>query len=367
MKRAFYLFNAAIGLILILGIAGCASSPEVEEQPVEEQSIEEQQTEVLQEEPVESPAAALLSQIEEARRAAEEAGAREYYPEQFATADFAAQRAQDLFNAEDTDAALAEGRKALAWYRMLKIGMDIRDLRQKILEYSFDVEDPEGFADAEAKYGEAVEKFELEHEEAERLSMQALAAYQTVCNNGFMRIAEEERARALEIIELCDSIKAARSMASDYQAASETFASAERLGEQGLWEESCKGYRDASILFAEVYQNALYKRNVANEAMNAARARQEASTALALEADEIAPLPDEEEEAAANAEEAVAAPEVEPAAEEDAAAFYESESAIISGEEITIDSETAPEESAALETGIESGEEHSIEDQEATE
>ena len=311
MKKTFYLFCAAMGLTLIFGLASCASSPKAEDQLVEDvediedaedvenvEDVEEPQPVVAREEgPMDTATAEIFSQIEEARRAAEQAGAGDYYPDQLEAANLAARMSRDLLNSGNSDGAISEGRKALAWYQMLKNGMEIRELRQKILEYGFDAEDPEGFADAEAKYGEAMEKFELEPQQSLELSRQAIAAYWTVCNNGFMGIAAEEKARALENIELCNSIKADRSMPDEYQAASGTFSRAESLAEQNTWEDACKAYRDASNLFAGVYQNAMYKRELAEKAMNAARARQAASTALALEADAIAPLPDEDAEA----------------------------------------------------------------------
>lgn len=279
-------FNLASALILALAIAGCASSPDAEEQLVEEQSEDESMG---------GTDAALLDQIEEARRAAEESGARERFPDELAAADLAAGRARDLFNEGNDGAAVEEGHRALDWYQALKASMDSLALREKILEYGFDEEDPEGFADAEAKYAEARESFEASPEQASELSLQALAAYQAVCDGGFMRIAEEERARALEAREQCDSIRAERSMAGEYRAAARTFDSAAALGERLEWEDACRSYRDAAAMFAEVYQGALHKRNVADEAMRAARERQEASRELAVEADRIAPLPDENE------------------------------------------------------------------------
>lgn len=293
MKKS--LCPAAMALLLFLGAAGRASSLEAEE------PAEAPPAAVSQERSAGSPAAELLRQVDDARKEAENAGASELYPEQFAEADSIAERARDIFNAGGADAAMQEGEQALAWYRFLKNCAGARGLRQKILEYGFDGEDPEAFADAEAKYGEAIRMLDSDPAAAEELSMQALAACQAVCNAGFMRIAEEERSRALEAMATCDSIKAARSMPSEHQAASSAFDSAGKLGEQGLWEECCKGYRDSSLLFGEVYQGALYKRNAAENAISSARARQEASRALALEADEIAPLSDDEETAEAGA------------------------------------------------------------------
>ena len=306
MKKK-YALAAAMPLVLAFGILGCASSPETkeaEEPPiVESQPIVE--TEPAEERPVGPSQAAndeaarrasdIQGQIQDARRDAESAGAREHYPDQFGQADSSARRSQELLGAGEASASLAEGQKALSWFQLLKNLAEARNLRETILEYGFDVEDPQSFADAEAKHGEALACFDSNPEQANELSRQALEGYLAVCNSGFMRIAEEEKGRALEARKLCDSIMAARSMAGDYQAATRAFNNAEQSGMQGAWEDACKGYRDSAAMFSDVYQSALYKKNVADEAMRAARARQKASSALALEADRIAPLPDEDE------------------------------------------------------------------------
>ena len=124
---------------------------------------------------IEGQAAALFAgqlqaEIEAAREAAIEAGAREYYPEQFGMAEAAAAQALEAYNRGDMETAYAEGQKVLAWYQMLKTGIDIRDLRQKILENGFDTEDPEAFAAAEAKYNDAVMQFTADAENARAVS-----------------------------------------------------------------------------------------------------------------------------------------------------------------------------------------------------
>ena len=326
---------AAMPLILVFGIAGCASSPEpvepdvptvVEEQPILEPVIEEtpvveeppveeivEEQPPVQEEPVveETPvveeqkptpsdedlkrAKALQRQIQSARRDAEKAGAKERYRKQFAQAADSAKSSQDYLDGGDVDAALEEGNKALYWFQLLKNLAEVRNFRPTILEYGFDKEEPRRFADAEAKRKDALSNFDSNPEQANKLSQQALEGYKAVYDNGFKRIAQEERERALEAREQCNSIKASRSMPSEYQAAAKALSGAEASGKKGAWEEASKGYRDSSAMFSDVYQSSLYKKNLADEAIRAARARQEASRALALEADKIAPLPDEEE------------------------------------------------------------------------
>ncbi len=238
--------------------------------------------------------------IKEIKQAAEDAGARGYYPEQFSMAENLEAEALASYNAynetgspEDFNNAFDKGTTAESYYTMLLSGMNIRDLRQKIIENNFDSEYPEKYAYAEELYGKAVAAFGIDNDTARKTSSEALAAYEEVCSLGFERMAMEEKARSDEMKGLCDSIKASRSMSSEYKEASGLYASAEEMGASGEWEQSYKTYRDAGLFFAEIYQSVLYKKNVADEAMNAAKERQDASTALALEADRIAPLPED--------------------------------------------------------------------------
>ena len=304
MKKE-YALAAAMPFILAFMVLGCASSPETqkaeeppvaEEQPIAEAAAKTEPTkDLIDEDKGASRASDLQRQIQDAQEDAKRAGANELYPEQFGKAESGAQRSRELLAAGDAAASYAEGRNALLWFQILKNLADARNLRETILEYGFDAEESEAFADAEAKYGEALAILDSSPEQANELSLQALEAFQAVRDSGFRRIAEGERARAIEARELCDSITAARSMSSEYQSAAGTFNNAEQSESQGDWEGASKGYRDAASMFAEVYQSALYKKNAADEAMRAARARQETSRALALEADKIAPLPDEDE------------------------------------------------------------------------
>lgn len=239
-------------------------------------------------------AADLQRQMQGARKDAEAAGAMDHFPELFAQAVESYQAAQGLLADGDVEAALAEGREALLLLEILGNLANALNLKETILEYGFDDEEPEAFADAEAKYADALAGFAAGKSGADELSRQPLDAYQSVLSSGFARIAEEERARAIEAKALCDSIKAERSMQAEYHAADGLFADAAQSGVRGAWEAACKGYRDAAAIFAEAYQNALYKKEAAEDAMRTARARQEASRELGIEADKTAPLPDED-------------------------------------------------------------------------
>ena len=312
---------AAMPLIFIFGAAAYANAPDAvapdappaaaqqeqqmakEEKPVLVSDTEEALSEGASQSSNEDIAVALQEQIQNVRKAAELAGAGELYPNQFELAASAAQSSRERFNAGEADASIAEGTRAHSLFRLLKKLADANNLRNVILEYNFDAEEPQIFADAEAKQAEAIANFDSNPSHANEVSRQALEAYQIVCNIGFMGIAEEEHARAIDAMSLCDSIMAARSMEKSYQAGFNALNSADKISKRGAWEDASKGYRDSAAMFSDAYQSALYKKNIADEAMRVARARQEASSALAFEADKIAPLTDED----------APSPQIEPA------------------------------------------------------
>lgn len=288
--------------------------------------------------------------LAEKKRAAEEAGVRGYYPEQFAMAEAVETEAFEAYESGDMKTAVAKYKDAVTYYSVLCDGMEIRDLRQKIIENNFDTLYADAYAEAEAQYSAAANAFGVDNENALKMSAQALASYKELCSAGFENLATQEKTRSDEMKKLCDSIKASRSLSKAYNEASGVYASAVSYGESGDWEAAYKTYRESSLYFAEIYQNVLYKKNAADEAMNAAKNRQDASTALALEADRIAPLPEGYEENEAGAGAGVSGSEIESGG---GAVSYE-------GEEVHVGESS--ENTYAEETGSESGREYSVED-----
>ncbi len=251
------------------------------------------------------------------RREAVDAGADSYYPEQFGAADATVDEAKALRDSGDLSGCYDRAQLALIRYQILIEGMKAVALRQKIDKYDFSKYAPEEYLTGETKYGEAAETYGSSDAASLESMKAAVASYRKVANAGFRAFAEKEIAQADEAKKLCDSIKASRSVKADFDAAQSKYDHAAGAGARDEWENAWNGYVEARDGFSLAYQNALLKKNAADNAISAAKARQASSAELASKADKLAPLP---ENAEGYSDEPYVIEGAEPAATEPAAA-----------------------------------------------
>lgn len=267
-------------------------------------------------------AAELSQALDKERQATVDSGANSYYPEQFSMADSSRDAAISLFEKEDYPAAYDEAQRALMRYQTLRKGKQAVELKATIDTNQFAQYDSESYALGIQKYEAAVVAYGNADAEALDHASQSVALAQKVTNTGFRMWSEELIEKNGEIQALCDSIKAKRSMAREYEEAEAIFTKAQEFGRADEWENAYNAYSSSVVAYTDVYQGALLKKNAADLAISAAAARQAKSTELALRADEIAPLPEgtpgfENEEAPAQdvTEEPVEEVEEEPVIE----------------------------------------------------
>jgi len=237
----------------------------------------------------------LEASIKEARAAAVLAGADIYYPDQFADADSAAEKALSLREASDLAGAYDAGQKALLRYQTLTKGMEAVALKQKIDRNQFARHAPEEYAQAGVKYDEAAASYGSADAAALESASASVALYKKVNNAGFKVLSDEMVMKTDEIKALCDAIKASRSMPEPYDAAQTLYDEAFARGNADDWEAAYEKYSDATVAFTGVFQEVTLKRNAADVAIAAAKNRQDESSELAAKADELAPLPEDAE------------------------------------------------------------------------
>lgn len=262
------------------------------------------------------------------RQEAIDAGADSYYPEQFGAADATVDEAKALRDSGDLSGCYDKAQLALIRYQILIEGMKAVALRQKIDKYDFSQYAPEEYLNGETKYGEAAEAYGSSDPVALESMKAAVVSYRKVANAGFRAFAEKEVAQANEAKKLCDSIKASRSVKADFDAAQDKYDHAAGAGARDEWENAWNGYVEARDGFSLAYQKALLKKNAADNAISAAKARQASSAELASKADKLAPLPENAEGysdepyviegADQSSEPATVEPSAEPAATEPA-------------------------------------------------
>jgi hypothetical protein len=233
--------------------------------------------------------------ISKARESAIAAGCNSYYPEQFALADKQVSRVSELRDSGDVAGAYDAGQIALMRYQILIRAKEAVALRQKIEENNFSQYDQESFDIAEAKYAESASNYGTADPASLEAITESVARYKKVNNAGFKALSEPVIAKTDEIRTLCDSIKAKKSVSEPYAAASALYTGAASSAAAEDWESAYKGYSDASVAFSQVYEAASLKKNAADAAIAAAKAKQAASTDLAAKADQAAPLPENAE------------------------------------------------------------------------
>ncbi len=237
----------------------------------------------------------LEASIVKARQEAIAAGAREYYPEQFALADDAVAQALALREAGKLSEAYDEGQIALMRYQVLLKGMQAIALKQKIDTNQFAQYAPDEAEMALSKYDEAA----LAYGNADAAALEAITECnrlaEIVVNAGYKAWSEGIVVKVDEIRTLCDSIKAEKSMKVPYAQAKDSYIKGSAFGQMDSWESAYTSYSDAAIAFTNIYQEVTLKRNMADVAIAAAKDQQASSADLALQADKLAPLPENAE------------------------------------------------------------------------
>lgn len=234
----------------------------------------------------------MAAEMAREREAAIAAGARKFYPEQFNQAEEAEKKALQLYDADDVDGSYNEAQRALLRYKALQRAMEALSLKKTIDENDFARYDTDSYELAGTRFNDAVAAYGSEDAAALEAVESSVLLYRKVVNAGYKVLSVDMRDKAVQIRDLCDSIKASRSMKNEYSGALGTFVRADAFGKADEWESAYNGYSDAAVLFTDVYQQATLKKNAADAAIEAAKARQEYSSELAKKADEIAPLPE---------------------------------------------------------------------------
>lgn len=268
----------------------------------------------------------LGAELARERESAIAAGARSYFPEQFNQAELAENAARASFEADDIKASYDSAQLALLRYKTLQRGMEALALKKVIDDNGFVPYAPDAYEQAGVKYNEAANAYGTADAAALEAADQSVMLYGTVKNAGYQALSSDMKTKAEQVREMCDSIKASRSMAAAYADANGSYTRGDAFGKADDWESAYNAYADSAVLFTDVFQQASLKKNAADAAMEAARNRQEYSSELARKADEIVPLPEDAEGFSDEPEETVLSGDTPP--ETDAA-----DDSDVSGEE----------------------------------
>ncbi len=318
-RRNFILFT--ILAFLVVFVTGCSSTPEAEPgvEPGSVAPVTEPTTEAVVETPVEpavdtealaraaelaADSARLMAELAAAQELAVAAGSESLFPDQFAgtSAEYDA-----LVKAwqENPDKDYRNQMENLrdTYLAMTKLAQALQ-VRERLVTAGLEDADPENFqkgedavAQVETLYNEGAPGFQLIQQ-----ATIAYDSYFTILAANLTTMCEAQRERALAAKEKADSIKSAMAAKEEYAAAELTLTNADAAYAVQSYEKAYDGYVAATNDFTAIYDDVFVRRAIAEEAIRRAKQKVDTSAAIAAEADEIAPLQDEEETAESNEE-----------------------------------------------------------------
>ena len=318
MKKVSLLFCAS----LVLLFASCKSTQQVaeEETPKVETVAEEEKDsageQAQEEKPVDNGNS--LESCEASRKAAIEAGAKEYYADAFALTDTAFEALKNLNDGMDHNAELA---KLKACFDALANASKARKLKERI--------DAEGLApnaqadydagekslaefDAMAKAALSVENTVEEIKSAAlsvrsesafsgiadpakfgKTALNAYNSYYAVYFKSYKKFANEERKNALAQKKAADAVKAQIARKAEYKECADLIIKGDQKYTTSNPEGAYKDYKAASASFEALANDVAAKRAQAQKAIDEAKAKVKASSEYAEKADAEKPLGDE--------------------------------------------------------------------------
>lgn len=293
MKK--YLLFALIAMSLIFG--SCKST-EQEEVPAEQvEQVETTETPVEEDKPDESFAeknARLLETADASRESAIKSGAQEYYADELAKADEKLNALKEKAANSNEDMS-KEINDVNYRYLALEKASSTKKLKEKIEENGFVEDNQIAYDAANALYAE-LEKAINDSEEGllmYKSAEAAYAAYHTIFYNSFKKLADKERASAVEQKKNADSVKAGVARKDEYKAIVEIFKAGDSAYVTKNPEGAFDKYKESKEKFEALYKDVAEKRAAAQKRIDEAKAKVNDVSNFAEDADQTAPLGNE--------------------------------------------------------------------------
>lgn len=132
-------------------------------------------------------------------------------------------------------------------------------------------------------------------EEQLAMARNANLAFKTVLDKGYMDLAGKKKAEVVEVRKNALAIKADKAGKKEFDNAQLAYMSAENAFVNKSYEASYESYCKAFDLFSSLYEDISAKRALAQQAIERAKEKAAQVDEFAVQADEIAPLPEESE------------------------------------------------------------------------
>lgn len=282
-----------LSIFTLLFFISCGSKPAAEEPKPEVPDVPEVVEEIPEDTADDGLAAAarlaqLMEQVNDARKAAIEAGADKNCPDQMNKLDYLLAGLKD---SSDPDSA---AKSIIDRYNLLANYSKAVDAKKEI--------DDSGFASyAQNNYDRGLsnlEKVEAAFDSGSDdfdkavfvYAEDALKEFNTVINVAYKKIAKEEREAAMEAKKNADSVKAGVSRKAEYSEAADLIQSGDSSYSMQNAKSAAEKYKSANEKFTYLYEDVAAKRAAAQAAIEEAKRRVAESQKFAEEADVKAPI-----------------------------------------------------------------------------
>ena len=292
-------FAVAMCLVSVLALVSCKSTPTEEPvEPVEDVTEEPVVEEVNDVSDFSASNKALMEKIEAARKAAIDSGADSSLPEAFKACE-AEYEAEKLALKTNSDKDLTKAlQDLLNRYNALEAYSNAKAKKERIDSLGFASYDQASYNNGSALLEELSDSDSLISLGSNWYKKAASAeeSFDKVLDLAFRALAREERTLAFAAKKDADSVKAAVSKKDEYNKGVDAFKKGDSQYVTGDPEGSLHSYTSAKEIFTALYSQISEARAKAQAALEAAKARVAESEDVALEADKISPLGDEEVE-----------------------------------------------------------------------
>jgi hypothetical protein len=227
-------------------------------------------------------------EITAARDAALASGLADQFPQYLLKADRVVLGALEQYGKEDFYAARDSAAQALGLYQALKSGADAYLVRLAITDRNFAAYDPDNFDKADTAGLAAIGDYDAGNaEQARDGADEAKLHYDLVLKTGWTAFTAEKRASADAQRQNALDLKANIAVRDSFNAAVQIFNQAETSLKAEQYEESVSLYEQSEDLFLALGQNAVEKRRIAEDAIQAAEEKMKESDETAQKAELI--------------------------------------------------------------------------------
>ena len=286
-----------LSIFTLLFFISCGSKPAAEEQkpkaPEIEEAVESAVEDAAEEAADNSLAEAaklakLMEEINDARKAAIEAGADRNCPEQMNKLDYLLAGLKD---SEDPDSA---AKSIIDRYNLLANYSKAVDAKKEVDENGFE-------SYAQNNYDRGVDNlekvdaaFDSGSDDFDKsvfvYAENAYKEFNTVINVAYKKIAKEERENAMDAKKDADSVKAGVARKAEYKEAADLIQSGDSLYAMQNAKKATDKYVEAADKFTYLFEDVSEKRAAAQAAIEEAKKRVAESEKFAEEADVKAPI-----------------------------------------------------------------------------